>query len=191
MSYLQAIPADGKTDEQRYDEFISYMFEEGVIEKALENDYDGEYQGLIQEKIAADLSPIGMVYDPEDKELSAARHRAMLVRAGIDGEVRELCKSLDDNIKYDLSEEDLATIKELELTEEEIEDNIIVRPFCLYEVDISHMYKKEFKDLPENAVDFAKITLEHEMDCAYEDSEDEGDDDWEDEDNEDEDDDEE
>ncbi|KAJ2754341.1 hypothetical protein H4S06_003597, partial [Coemansia sp. BCRC 34490] len=52
MSYLQAIAKDGKTDEQRYDEFTEYMFKDGVIEKALEaEDYDGEYPGIIQEKI--------------------------------------------------------------------------------------------------------------------------------------------
>ncbi|KAJ2719981.1 hypothetical protein GGI07_004891 [Coemansia sp. Benny D115] len=173
MSYLQAIPTDGKTDEQRYEEFITYMFQDGVIEKALEDDYDGEYNGLIQEKIAADLSPLGMVFDPDNKELSVARHRAMMIRNAINGEVHELCKNLDNNIKYDLSEEDLAKIKELELTSDEVEDEIIVRPFCLYEVDINKMYKKNLSDLPESAVEFAKLALNHEMDCAYEESEDE------------------
>ncbi|KAJ2488658.1 hypothetical protein IWW37_004637 [Coemansia sp. RSA 2050] len=185
MSYLQVIPADGKTDEQRYDEFIAYLFEEGNVEKALEDNYDGEYNVLIQEKIAADLSPVGTVFDAEHKDITVARHRAMLIRAGIDAEARKVCKDLDEKIKYDLSEEDLKSIRELELEDDEVEDEIFVRPFALYQVDIKHLYGRELDALPESATDFAKMALEHEMDCAYEDSEDDGD--WE---NEDEDDDE-
>ncbi|KAJ2696952.1 hypothetical protein H4218_004262 [Coemansia sp. IMI 209128] len=188
MSYLQVIPADGKTDEQRYDEFITYLFEEGNVEKALEDDYDGEYNVLIQEKIAADLSPVGTVFDAEHRDITVARHRAMLIRAGIDAEARKVCKDLDEKIKYDLSEEDLKSIRELELQDDEVEDEIFVRPFALYQVDIKHLYGRELEALPESATDFAKMALEHEMDCAYEDSEDDGD--WENED-EDEDDDEE
>ncbi|KAJ1730083.1 hypothetical protein LPJ61_003212 [Coemansia biformis] len=178
MSFRTVIPADGKTDEQRYDEFMEYMSKDGVIESALEPDYDGEYAGIIQEQIAADLSPIGLVLG-ENKELLAARHRAMLIRRGIDAEVRALCKELDGQVKYDLSEQDMASIKELDLAEDEVEDNIHVRPFCLYEVDIKNIYKKDLSALPESAVDFAKMALEHEMDCQYEDTDDE---EWEDED---------
>ncbi|KAJ1986240.1 hypothetical protein GGI25_006376 [Coemansia spiralis] len=188
MSYLQVIPSDGKTDEQRYDEFLEYMFKEGVIEKALEADYDGEYAGVIQEKIAADMSPMGLVYDPEDKGLLVERHRAMTIRVGIDDEVRSLCKSLDNQIKYELSEEDLKAIKELELADDEVEDEIFLRPFCLYQVDLKHVYKKDLSALPENPAEFAKLALEHEMDCNYEDSDDDGD--WEDDEEEDDDDDE-
>ncbi|KAJ1820712.1 hypothetical protein LPJ60_003049 [Coemansia sp. RSA 2675] len=180
MSYLQVIPADGKTDEQRYDEFITYLFEEGNVEKALEDDYDGEYNVLIQEKIAADLSPVGTVFDAEHRDITVARHRAMLIRAGIDAEARKVCKDLDEKIKYDLSEEDLKSIRELELQDDEVEDEIFVRPFALYQVDIKHLYGRELEALPESATDFAKMALEHEMDCAYEDSEDDGD--WENED---------
>ncbi|KAJ2403725.1 hypothetical protein GGI10_005667, partial [Coemansia sp. RSA 2530] len=140
MSYLQVIPADGKTDEQRYDEFITYLFEEGNVEKALEDDYDGEYNVLIQEKIAADLSPVGTVFDAEHRDITVARHRAMLIRAGIDAEARKVCKDLDEKIKYDLSEEDLKSIRELELQDDEVEDEIFVRPFALYQVDIKHLY---------------------------------------------------
>ncbi|KAJ2745028.1 hypothetical protein GGI20_002476 [Coemansia sp. BCRC 34301] len=189
MSYLQVIPADGKTDEQRYDEFVAYLFEEGNVEKALEEDYDGEYKGLIQEKIAADLSPVGTVFDSDHKDITVARHRAMLIRAGIDAEARKLCKDLDEKIKFDLSEDDLKSIRELELKDDEIEDEIFVRPFALYQVDMKHLYGRDLEALPESAVDFAKMALEHEMDCAYEDSEDDGD--WNDDDeNEDDDDDE-
>ncbi|KAJ2451907.1 hypothetical protein GGF42_004148, partial [Coemansia sp. RSA 2424] len=140
MSYLQVIPADGKTDEQRYDEFVTYLFEEGNVEKALEEDYDGEYKGLIQEKIAADLSPVGTVFDSDHKDITVARHRAMLIRAGIDAEARKLCKDLDEKIKFDLSEDDLKSIRELELKDDEIEDEIFVRPFALYQVDMKHLY---------------------------------------------------
>ncbi|KAJ1773163.1 hypothetical protein LPJ74_000902 [Coemansia sp. RSA 1843] len=176
MSYLQAIPNDGKTDEQRYNEFMQYMVKDGVIEKALEaEDYDGEYPGTIQEHIAADLTTIGMMYDPEDKKVVAERHRAITIRNGIDSEVRGLCKSLDDTITYELSEDDLKAIKELELKDDEIEDKVFVRPFCLYQLDIKHLYNKELTALPEDPVVFAKLALEHEMDCTYEDSEDE---DW-------------
>ncbi|KAJ2521199.1 hypothetical protein H4217_001535 [Coemansia sp. RSA 1939] len=176
MSYLQAIAKDGKTDEQRYDEFTEYMFKDGVIEKALEaEDYDGEYPGIIQEKIAADMTTVGMAYDPNDKTASVERHRAMTLRNGIDKEVRGLCKSLDGMISYELSEEDVKAIKELELKEDEIEDKIFVRPFCLYQIDVKHMYKKDLQALPEDPVVFAKLALEHEMDCTYEDSDDE---DW-------------
>ncbi|KAJ2557514.1 hypothetical protein EV175_001307, partial [Coemansia sp. RSA 1933] len=180
MSYLQAIPTDGKTDEQRYDEFMKYLLTDGVIEKALESeDYDGEYPGLIQEKIAADMTTVGLAYDPEDKKAAIERHRAMAIRNSIDAEVRGLCKSLDDTITYELSEEDLEAIKENELEDDEIEDKIFLRPFCLYQLDIKHLYKKELAALPEDPVVFAKMALEHEMDCTYEDSEDE---DWNDED---------
>ncbi|KAJ2900880.1 hypothetical protein IWW38_000255 [Coemansia aciculifera] len=189
MSYLQVIPADGKTDEQRYDEFVTYLFEEGNVEKALEEDYDGEYKGLIQEKIAADLSPVGTVFDADHKDITVARHRAMLIRAGLDAEARKLCKDLDEKIKFDLSEEDLKSIRELELKEDEIEDEIFVRPFALYQVDMKHLYGRDLDALPESAIDFAKMALEHEMDCAYEDSEDDGE--WDDEENDEEDDDEE
>ncbi|KAJ2006435.1 hypothetical protein H4R26_001389 [Coemansia thaxteri] len=180
MSYLQVIPADGKTDEQRYDEFVEYLFKDGVVEQALDTDYDGEYKGLIQEKIAADLSPVGGVFDSDHKDITVARHRAMLIRAGVDPEARSLCKSLDGQIKFDLSEEDLKAIAELELKDDEIEDEIFVRPFALYAVDTKHLYGRELEALPESAVEFAKMALEHEMDCAYEDSEDDGD--WENED---------
>ncbi|KAJ1650102.1 hypothetical protein GGF38_005921 [Coemansia sp. RSA 25] len=179
MSYLQVIPADGKTDEQRYDEFVTYLFEEGNVEKALEEDYDGEYKGLIQEKIAADLSPVGTVFDSDHKDITVARHRAMLIRAGIDAEARKMCKDLDEKIKFDLSEDDLKSIRELELKDDEIEDEIFVRPFALYQVDMKHLYGRDLEALPESATDFAKMALEHEMDCAYEDSEDDGD--WDDE----------
>ncbi|KAJ1886541.1 hypothetical protein GGI09_005511 [Coemansia sp. S100] len=183
MSYLQVIPADGKTDEQRYDEFITYLFEEGNVEKALEDNYDGEYNVLIQEKIAADLSPVGTVFDAEHKDITVARHRAMLIRAGIDAEARKVCKDLDEKIKFDLSEEDLKSIRELEIKDDEVEDEIFVRPFALYQVDIKHLYGRELEALPESASDFAKMALEHEMDCAYEDSDDDGE--WENEDDED------
>ncbi|KAJ2006731.1 hypothetical protein GGI04_001781 [Coemansia thaxteri] len=186
MSYLQVIPADGKTDEQRYDEFVEYLFKDGVVEQALDTDYDGEYKGLIQEKIAADLSPVGGVFDSDHKDITVARHRAMLIRAGVDPEARSLCKSLDGQIKFDLSEEDLKAIAELELKDDEIEDEIFVRPFSLYAVDTKHLYGRELEALPESAVEFAKMALEHEMDCAYEDSEDDGD--WENEDDDEEDD---
>ncbi|KAJ1648368.1 hypothetical protein LPJ64_000317 [Coemansia asiatica] len=180
MSYLQVIPADGKTDERRYEEFMAYMQEEGVIESALEEDYEGKYKGIIQEKIAADLSVIGLVFDDqENKELSVSRYRAMAIRNAINEEMRTLCEQLDNSIKYDLSEEDKAKIKELELKDDEIEDDIYVRPFCLYEVDIANMYKKDVGSLPEDPKTFAKLALEHEMDCVYEHSEDEDEDeDW-------------
>ncbi|KAJ2341768.1 hypothetical protein GGF43_006094, partial [Coemansia sp. RSA 2618] len=181
MSYLSVIPEDGKTDEQRYDAFIECLKQEGVIEKVLEGEYDGEYDGLIQEQIAADTSPLGMSYDFENKDLSVARHRAMLIRRGVDAQIRPLCKELDGKVKYDLTEKDLAAIKELDLPEDEIEDEIVVRPFCLYEFDIKHVYDKDLAGLPEKAAEFAKLALEHEMDCQYEDS-DEEDADWEDED---------
>ncbi|KAJ1827198.1 hypothetical protein LPJ56_001787, partial [Coemansia sp. RSA 2599] len=182
-----AIPADGKTDEQRYTEFMEYMQEEGVIEKALEDDYEGQYKGIIQEKIAADLSVIGLVFDDqENKEISIARYRAMEIRNAINKEVRAICEQLDNSIKYDLSDEDKAKIKELELQDDEIEDDIYVRPFCLYEVDIANMYKKDIGSLPEDPKVFAKLALEHEMDCVYEHSDDEDDDeDWEDDEDED------
>ncbi|KAJ1847132.1 hypothetical protein LPJ70_001698 [Coemansia sp. RSA 2708] len=181
MSYLSVIPDDGKTDLQRYDEFLAVLKQDGVIEKVVEDTYDGEFNGVIQEQIAADLSPLGMTYDYDNKELSALRHRAMLIRHGIDGQFRSLCKELDGKVKYDLTEEDLAAIKELELEDDEVEDDIIVRPFCLYEFDIKHVYDKDLTDLPEKPTDFAKLALEHEMDVQYEDSDDE-EEDWEDED---------
>ncbi|KAJ2706470.1 hypothetical protein FB645_001615 [Coemansia sp. IMI 203386] len=191
MSYLQVIPADGQTDEQRYDEFMAYMQEEGVIERALEEDYDGKYKGVIQEKIAADLSVIGLVFDDqESKDLTVSRHRAMLIRNAINDEVRTMCTQLDNSIKYDLSDEDKAKIKELELKDDEIEDDIFVRPFCLYEVDVAKMYKKDIGSLPEDPKVFAKLALEHEMDCVYEhsdDDDDEDDEDWEDDEDDDED----
>ncbi|KAJ2651873.1 hypothetical protein IWW40_001421 [Coemansia sp. RSA 1250] len=190
MSYRTAIPEDGKTDVDRYDEFIECLKQDGVIEKVLEGDYEGEYDGVIQEQIAADLSPLGMTYDYENKELSAERFRAMLIRKAVDAQIRPLCKELDSKIKYDLSEQDLAAIKELELDDDEVEDEIIVRPFCLYEFDIKNVYNKELSDLPEKPADFAQLALEHEMDCQYEDS-DEEDEDWEDDEDEDEDEDEE
>ncbi|KAJ2785922.1 hypothetical protein GGI15_001762 [Coemansia interrupta] len=191
MSYLQVIPADGKTDEQRFDEFNTYLLSEGVIEKVFEEEYDGDYDGIIQERIAADMTEIGETFDYEsNRDLAVQRHRSIIIRNGIDSEIRDLCKELDNKIKYDLSEKDLATIKELELTADEIEDEIVVRPFCMYELDINKLYNKDLHDLPESAVDFAKLALEHEMDCAYENSEDE-DEDWEDEDEDDDDDDEE
>ncbi|KAJ2398829.1 hypothetical protein GGI23_003010 [Coemansia sp. RSA 2559] len=183
MSYLQAIPSDGKTDEQRYDEFMKYLLKDGVVEKVLESDdYDGEYPGLIQEKIAADVTTVGLAYDPEDKKAAIERHRAMIIRNGIDAEIRGLCKSLDGTITYELSEDDLKAIKEHELEEDEIEDKVFLRPFCLYQLDIKHMYNRELTALPEDPVVFAKMALEHEMDCTYEDSEDE---DWADDDSED------
>ncbi|KAJ2725105.1 hypothetical protein H4S00_002123 [Coemansia sp. D1744] len=186
MSYLNVIADDGKTDEQRYDAFIECLKQEGVIEKVLEDTYDGEFNGLIQEQIAADMSPLGMAYDYENKELAIARHRAMLIRHGVDAQIRPLCKELDGKVKYELTEQDLAAIKELDLAEGEVEDEIIVRPFCLYEFDIKHVYDKDMSDLPEQAADFAKLALNHEMDVQYEDS-DEEDGDWEDEEDEDED----
>ncbi|KAJ2703599.1 hypothetical protein H4R19_005304, partial [Coemansia spiralis] len=189
MSYRTVIPADGQSDEQRYDAFMQHLATDGVIESALEPDYDGEYSGVIQEHIAADLSPIGLALG-EDKALLVARHRAMLIRHGIDAEVRALCKELDNQIKYDLSEQDQAAIKELDLAEDEVEDNVHLRPFCLYEVDIKNLYKRDLSSLPEAATDFAKMALGHEIDCQYEDSDDE-DDEWEDDEDEDEDDDDE
>ncbi|KAI8324784.1 hypothetical protein GQ54DRAFT_47533 [Martensiomyces pterosporus] len=181
MSYKQSTNASGKTDEQLYEEFIEYMFKDGVIEAALEPTYDGEYRGVLQEKIAADLSPVGMVFDPDHKELSVARHRAMVIRASIDPEIRQVCKDLDEKIKYDLSEEEKALIAEQGIEDEDIEDDIFIRPFCLYSVDLKNLYEKDLSALPENPMEFAKLALEHEMDCNYEDSEDEDDEDWEDE----------
>ncbi|KAJ1953474.1 hypothetical protein GGI12_006004, partial [Dipsacomyces acuminosporus] len=138
------------------------------------------------EKIAADLSPVGMVFDPDHKDLAVARHRAMLIRANIDPELRELCKSLDQTIKYDLSEEDKAMIAEQGIQDEDIEDDIYIRPFSLYSVDLKHLYEKDLSALPDSPIDFAKLALEHEMDCSYEDSDDENDDEWEDEEDDDE-----
>lgn len=181
MSYLEAIPNDGKTDQQRYDEFMSYLLSKGVLSKVLDSgseNYDGQYPGVIQEKVSADLSLMGSIFDKggDNKDLVVARHRSMLIRAFLDKEIRKLCKGLDSKIKYDLPEEDLCAIKELNLTNNEIEDDIYVRPFALYEVDIKHLYELDLKDLPESPVQFAKLALEHEMDCVYVDSDD--DEDW-------------
>ncbi|KAJ2793999.1 hypothetical protein H4R21_005675, partial [Coemansia helicoidea] len=123
MSYRTVIPADGQSDEQRYDDFMAHLAKDGVIESALEPDYDGEYAGIIQEHIAADLSPIGLSLG-DDKALLAARHRAMVIRHAIDAEVRALCKELDGQIKFDLSEQDQAAIKEMEVPEDQVEDDI-------------------------------------------------------------------
>ncbi|KAJ2161277.1 hypothetical protein GGF46_001619 [Coemansia sp. RSA 552] len=180
MSYLTAAPVgDGKTDEQRYEEFLKFMLNKDVIEQALEDpDFGGEYSGVVQEKIAADVSTLGFIFDTEDHQLAAARHRAMVIRRSIDKEIRTLCQELDGQIKYDLPEEDIKWLKEQEVPESEVDDEISVRPFCLYEVDIKHAYRKDLSDLPEVPEDFAKLALEHELDCDYENSDD--DEDWED-----------
>ncbi|KAJ2807731.1 hypothetical protein H4R20_001164 [Coemansia guatemalensis] len=178
MAYQTVIESDGKTDLQRYDEFMSYMLKDGVLESALDEDYEGDYNGVIQERIAADFSPLSLTFGDENKDLLVARHRAMLIRHGIDPDLRAMCRGLDSKIKYDLSEQDIESIKALELEEDEIEDEIYLRPFCLYEVDIKNAYKKDLSALPENAAEFAKLALDHEMDCQYEDSDDD-DSDWE------------
>ncbi|PIA14506.1 hypothetical protein COEREDRAFT_82767 [Coemansia reversa NRRL 1564] len=179
MSYQTVIESDGKTDLQRYDEFMSYMLKDGVLERALDEDYEGDYNGIIQERIAADFSPLSITFGDENKDLLVERHRAMLIRHGVDSDLRVVCRGLDSQIKYDLSEQDIESIKALELTEDEIEDEVYLRPFCLYEVDIKNAYKKDLSALPENAAEFAKLALDHEMDCQYEDSDDDDDEDWE------------
>ncbi|KAJ2082943.1 hypothetical protein H4R24_001213 [Coemansia sp. RSA 988] len=178
MSYQTVIESDDKSDLQRYDEFMAYMFKDGVVESALDEDYEGDYNGVIQERIAADFSPLSITFGDESKDLLVARHRAMLIRHGIDADLRVMCRGLDSQIKYDLSEQDIESIKALELAEDEIEDEVYLRPFCLYEVDIKNAYKKDLSALPEDAAVFAKLALDHEMDCQYEDSDDD-DDDWE------------
>ncbi|KAJ2616083.1 hypothetical protein H4S08_000958 [Coemansia sp. RSA 1365] len=191
MSYQTVIESDGKTDLQRYDEFMSYMLKDGVLENALDEDYEGDYNGIIQERIAADFSPLSITFGDENKDLLVARHRAMLIRNGVDSDLRVMCRGLDSQIKYDLSEQDIESIKALELAEDEIEDEVYLRPFCLYEVDIKNAYKKDLSALPDNAAEFAKLALDHEMDCQYEDSDDDDDEDWEEGEDEEEDDDEE
>ncbi|KAJ1931260.1 hypothetical protein FBU59_006775, partial [Linderina macrospora] len=168
-----------KSDEELYREFIAHMMQEDVIAAAIEGEYEGEFKDLINEKLAADLSPIGHIFGDNDS-LSATRHRAMVIRSKIDPEIRALCKDLDGKIKYDLSEEDKAAIEEEGVADEDIEDEIYVRPFCMYDVDIKHLYKRDLTALPKEGPEFVKLALNHEMDCLYEDS-DEEDEEWEDE----------
>ena len=143
---------NGKTDIELYKAFHEHFSKDTTISSVLEDTYGGDDKPLILEQIGVNLSQVGMIFDEDDEdatELCAKRFHAMRARQVLDKVIRPLCKATDENL-----------------------ENTEVRPFCLYSIDAAEVYKQDLSYLPNNAVQFARLAIEHEMDCAYEDSED-------------------
>ncbi|KAJ1679160.1 hypothetical protein EV182_002608 [Spiromyces aspiralis] len=137
----------GKTDMELYKEFHENFMKDEVISSVLEDKYTGEDKPLILEQIGVNLSQVGLVFDHEDHpELCAERFHAMRARQVLDKALRPLCKATDKDL-----------------------EDFEVRPFCLYSIDAAKVYKQELNKLPESSVEFARLAIEHEMDCSYED----------------------
>ncbi|KAJ1920471.1 hypothetical protein H4219_001308 [Mycoemilia scoparia] len=151
---------NGKTDVELYDQFIEKFNQDETIAKVMEDEYEGEDKPLILEQIASNLSQIAAVFDdsdPEAKDICVQRFRAMRSRHVLDKALRPVCKSTDEDL-----------------------EKAEVRPFCLYSIDASKLYKEDLADLPDSPFKFARLAIEHEMDCGFEDDSD--DEEWEDDD---------
>ncbi|OMH82544.1 hypothetical protein AX774_g3968 [Zancudomyces culisetae] len=142
-----------KDDIQQYIKFVNKFQSDQILDSVLDNKYNEEDKELILEKIEADVSRIGMFFDPENMQLNALRFRAMRIRQLLDKSLRPKCVELDS-----------------------ILTNLVVRPFCLYSIDIENIYNEKINSIKHLSSDkFEKLATEHEIDCGYEDDEAESD----------------
>ncbi|OMJ27307.1 hypothetical protein AYI69_g3260 [Smittium culicis] len=188
---------------EEYVDFVKRFLTDEVMDSVLDGKYTGEDKSLIEEKISADLSQIGLVFDPENIPLNAQRFRSMKIRNYLDKKLRPVCESTDETWsdladKLDLTpeqKEEAVVINDMlakaktgsskkdsedsDDEDEEMNKAALLRPFCLYSIDAEHLYEQKLDSLPTDPVVFAKLAFEHEMDCAYEDDEDdEFDEEW-------------
>ncbi|OLY80000.1 hypothetical protein AYI68_g5916 [Smittium mucronatum] len=182
MSWKSIKGIEGAGNEEEYVNFVKRFLTDEVMDSVLDGKYEGADKKLIEEKISADLSQIGLVFDPENIPLNSQRFRSMKIRDYLDSKLRPVCESTDEKWddlvkRLDLNEEQKELAKEIEeesQSPEEEKKAAVLRPFCLYAIDAEHLYEQKLEGLPEDPIVFAKLAFEHEMDCAYEDDEDPG-----------------
>ncbi|PWA00031.1 hypothetical protein BB558_001333 [Smittium angustum] len=180
MSWKTAVNTTPKEDTELYVDFVKKFLTDEVIDSVLDRKYTGEDKKMIEEKISADLSSIGLVFDPDNISLNSLRFRAMRIRDFLDKKLRPVCETTDNDWDELSSTLGVEIEPKAGKSEEKDQDKsvAILRPFCLYSVDAEHMYGKKLESLPEDPVTFAKLALGHEIDCSYEDIDDEDQEEW-------------
>ncbi|PVV01759.1 hypothetical protein BB560_003810 [Smittium megazygosporum] len=186
----------GVSDLEQYTAFLSKFSSNETITSILDGNYEGEDKSIIEEKLSADMSTIGVIFDSKSQLLNSQRYRAMRIRAHLEKYFLNECIKTDNDwshlLELLLDKESLSEYQKQETEllgkieknktgqdsqKEANQENQIpgkqriasLRPFCLYSVDAEYVYGEKLEGLPKDPVQFVKLAFYHELDCIYED----------------------